>query len=313
NCEFCGIIAMNGREPRTKSSGQVIAELDSLYRAGWRGSVFFVDDNFIGNRAKVNEVLKHIIEWQRNHRFPFVFMTEASLNLANDDEIMHLMSQANFDSVFIGIETPCIESLKECGKHQNVNVDVAQAIKKIHKRGMQVLGGFILGFDSDNDSIFQTQIDFIQKIGVAMAMVGLLNALPNTRLWYRLKEEGRLTGATSGENTDGSMNFIPRMGEDKLKKGYRKVLNTIYCPKSYFQRVSKFLSDYKPTAKTEIKPAQVYAFVRSIWSIGILSRARFRYWKILINTMLFNFRALPAAITLSIFWLHFSKVAHNIE
>jgi radical SAM superfamily enzyme YgiQ (UPF0313 family) len=233
NCEFCDIIIMNGRIPRTKSPEQMVSELQSLYDVGWRGGVFIVDDNFIGNKTNVKQMLLPLIKWQEEHKYPFQFLTEASLNLAEDEELMQLMSKANFNKVFLGIETPSMDSLKECGKYQNTKRDLGDSVRIIHKNGIQVMGGFIVGFDNDTEKVFDSQIHFIQKVGIVTAMVGVLNALPQTRLWHRLKKEGRLLKDTSGENTDGSINFTPKMGKENLFRGYNKIISTIYSPKHY--------------------------------------------------------------------------------
>ena len=223
NCDFCDIIIMNGRVPRTKTPEQVIREFQILYDKGWRDGVFIVDDNFIGNKSNVKEMLPSIIEWQKNRNYPFKLLTEASTNLADDDELMQLMVNANFEKIFLGIETPDTESLKECGKFQNVKRNLVDTIKKIHRKGMQVMGGFIVGFDNDKENIFDRQIKLIQESGVVTAMVGVLTALPETKLWKRLKGEGRILKETSGGNTDGDINFIPIMGKEKLIKGYKKI------------------------------------------------------------------------------------------
>jgi radical SAM superfamily enzyme YgiQ (UPF0313 family) len=219
DCEFCDIIVMYGRKPRTKTPAQIVKEIQSLYEAGWKRDVFIVDDNFIGNKSNVKKMLPALIKWQKAHKYPFAIFTEASANLADDEELMQMMSAANFGKVFVGIETPSVDSLKECGKYQNVTCDLEEAVRIIHQNGMQVMGGFIVGFDNDTESIFETQIKFIQKVGIVTAMVGLLNALPQTRLWHRLKAEGRLLKETTGENTDASLNFIPRMGQQNLMEG----------------------------------------------------------------------------------------------
>lgn len=309
NCEFCDIVVMNGRIPRTKTPRQFVGELQSLHDAGWRRSVFIVDDNFIGNKINVKKMLLKLIDWQKTHNYPYTLLTEASTNLASDEELMQLMSLANFNKVFLGIETPHIDSLKECGKFQNVACDLKEAVKTIHRHGMQVMAGFIVGFDNDTDSIFETQIKFIQKIGVTTAMVGLLNAVPQTRLWYRLKAEKRLLGDPTGENTDGSLNFIPKMGRKKLLKGYRQVLSTIYTPKYYYQRIETFIGQYRPTAKGKFSKEIFRPFFKSMWDIGILSEARFYYWKLLIKTFFTKIQAFPVAIELTIYQVHFEKVA----
>ena len=215
NCEFCDIIIMNGRIPRVKSPAQMQREFQALYDAGWRKSVFIVDDNFIGNKREVKQLLPCLIEWQREHQFPFTLLTEVSVNLAGDEELMQLMSAANFFKVFIGLETPNHDSLVECGKNQNTAHSLAEVVDAIHRHGMQVMGGFIVGFDHDPENIFDLQVRFIQQIGVVTAMVSILTALPQTRLWKRLKAEGRLLSDASGENTDGGLNFEPIMEKEK--------------------------------------------------------------------------------------------------
>jgi radical SAM superfamily enzyme YgiQ (UPF0313 family) len=309
DCEFCDIVVMNGRRPRVKDTDQMLREIDSLHEAGWRGPVFIVDDNFIGNIASVKKFLPRLIDWQQAHGYPFKFMTEASINLAQDEELVRQLSQANFHKVFIGIETPSTDSLKECGKKQNVTADFSQAVRTLHQNGLQVMGGFIVGFDSDTESIFEQQIRFIQKIGVVTAMVGILNAMPKTRLWHRLKAENRLLGNVTGENTDASLNFIPSMSRTALIAGYKRVLSTIYAPEFYYRRINTFLKSYTPTARGKIAWSDVEAFLKSLWSIGVLSRARFAYWKLLIKTALTKRKALPVAVELAILGRHFDRVA----
>lgn len=311
NCEFCDIIIINGRSPRTKTSEQMINELQSLYNAGWRGSVFIVDDNFIGNKINVKQMLPKLIEWQKEYNYPFQFLTEASLNLAEDEELMQMMSKANFNKVFLGIESPSLDSLKECGKLQNTKMNLADSVKIIHKNGLQVMGGFIVGFDNDTEKVFESQIKFIQEIGVVTAMVGMLNALPKTRLWYRLKKEGRLLEDTSGENTDGSINFIPKMGKENLSKGYKRIISTIYSPKNYFKRINTFLNSYRPKTKGKISLQMISAFFKSMWGIGIISKARFQYWKLLIKTGITRIKFLPIAVEQAIYWKHFSKIVQK--
>jgi len=312
NCEFCDIIVMNGRKPRTKSANQIKKEFKAIYDAGWRKSVFIVDDNFIGNRREVKKMLPELITWQQEHNFPFTLLTEASTDLAKDEELMQMMSRANFFKVFLGLETPDNLSLRECGKYQNTAHNLVDAVNTIHRHGMQVMGGFIVGFDNDTESIFETQIKFIQQIGVVTAMVGLLTALPKTRLWQRLEAEGRLLSESTGENTDGSLNFMPTMGVEKLQAGYRKILQTIYSPKCYYQRINTFISNYKPTVRAKIGREDLAAFCRSVWRIGILSRARFRYWRLLIKTLVRKRVALPIAVELAIYGLHYDKIARRI-
>ncbi|MBN1502676.1 DUF4070 domain-containing protein [Candidatus Woesearchaeota archaeon] len=312
NCEFCDIVIMNGRIPRIKTPGQIIKELEALYKAGWRESIFFVDDNFIGNKLHVKKMLAHLILWQKRHKFPFRFLTEATADLAKDERLMRMMSAANFCKVFLGIETPDIDSLKECGKYHNTNLNLAEAVKTIQAHGMQVMGGFIVGFDNDKTTIFDRQIRFIQQVGIVTAMVGLLNATPQTRLWHRLKAEGRLLKETTGENTDGSLNFIPKMDTEKLIEGYKKILRTIYSSTDYYKRINIFIRNYKPTAISKINRADFFAFIKSLWKIGVLSKSRFRYWWLLFKTAATKAKALPIAIELAIYGQHFEKVTKRI-
>lgn len=312
NCEFCDIVVMNGRVPRQKSSEQMIRELQSLYESGWRGSLFIVDDNFIGNKVRVKEMLPKLIKWQKDRKYPFRLITEASTNLADDEELMQMMSAANFYKVFLGIETPCVDSLKECGKMQNAARNLAEAVKVIQQNGMQVMGGFIVGFDSDPAGIFDAQIKFIQKVGVVTAMVGVLTALPRTRLWHRLKAEGRLLGETTGGNTDGVLNFKPKMDREKLIAGYKKILASIYSRKNYYQRINTFLKNYQPTVRSKITRDDLRAFFVSIWKIGFVSRACFLYWKLIIKTFFTKYKALPVAVELAITGLHLEKISQKV-
>jgi radical SAM superfamily enzyme YgiQ (UPF0313 family) len=316
NCEFCDIVVLYGHKPRTKDKGQIIAELDALYDSGWRGGVFFVDDNFIGNKRRLkSEVLPVIIEWMRERKHPFSFFTEASINLADDEELMRLMSAAGFNMVFVGIESPNEESLVECNKLPNKNRDLLAAVKKIQRHGLQVQGGFIVGFDSDPPCIFKNQIDFIQKSGIVTAMVGVLMAPPGTRLYERLKKENRLLPKGSGDNTDGSTNFIPNMGLEMLAKGYRHVVETIYGPKQYYERIRIFLREYQPSrrAKFKVSLLQLIALVRSAWVLGVEEKGRLQYWKLFAWTVLRKPRSFALSMTLAVQGFHFRKVARKVN
>ena len=311
NCEFCDIIILNGHKPRTRNEGQVLAELDALYNRGWRDGVFVVDDNFIGNKKKLkSEILPAIIKWRKGKKYPFVLLTEASINLADDEELMHLMVEAGFDTVFIGIETPNEKSLAECTKSQNQNRDLAASVKKIQNCGLQVQGGFIVGFDNDPLSIFKNQINFIQKTGIVTAMVGLLNAPPGTRLYRRLKQERRLLKAFTGNNTDCSLNFIPKMNHETLINGYKHILDTIYSPKHYYERVKTFLKEYRPQGEIagRLQSHYIRAFFKSIWFLGIREKGRRYYWKLFLSTLLKQPRKFPISINLAVYGYHFRKV-----
>ncbi len=314
NCEFCEIVALNGRVPRTKDEGQFLGELGALYNLGWRGPVFVVDDNFIGNKRRLKaEVLPPVITWMKERNHPFSLYTEASINLSDDEELMRLMAEAGFNTVFVGIETPVSESLVECGKGQNRNRDLAADVRKIQNHGLEVQGGFIVGFDNDPPSIFETQIDFIQRSGIVTAMVGLLNAPRGTALYRRLKKEKRLLNDTSGDNTDCSINFIPKMNYETLINGYNRVLQTIYSPKRYYERVRTLLREYKPR-QLKVSQLQVHhfkAFTRSMWFLGVKEKGRRYYWKLLLSTLWGRPRSFPLFITLAIYGFHFRKVVET--
>ncbi len=309
NCDFCNVTALFGHRPRIKTADQIIAELDNLYQRGWRGQVFFVDDNFIGNKKYLmNLLLPALIDWQKDKK-GFLFNTEASINLADNEDLMHMMVEAGFDTVFIGIETPDEDSLAECNKKQNKNRNLIESVKSIQRTGLQVQGGFIVGFDSDGPSIFQRQIDFIQNSGIVTAMVGLLQAPPGTKLYERLKEEGRLRGLLSGDNVDGTTNIIPKMDMRQLLKGYENILNNIYRPRPYYKRIKTFLREYKaPKISIKLDFQRFLAFFRTSIRIGIFGKERLQYWNLVVWTLCRCPKLLPLAITLAIHGYHFRKV-----
>ncbi len=309
NCDFCDIIIMNGRVPRTKSDEQMLTELDALYKRGWRGAVFIVDDNFIGHKNKVKQLLPKVIDWNRKRRYPFNFITEASLNLADDDELLSMMAQANFSQVFLGLETPNEGSLNECNKLQNTQRDLVASVKKIQRAGIEVLGGFIVGFDSDPPNIFEQQIQFIHRIGVVTAMVGVLQAVPGTKLYQKLKEQGRLLMNPTGNHTDGILNFIPKMDTKALLEGYRKIIDTIYSPRNYYERVLTFLKEYKPCSKgRRVHLRDLKAFLKSLLVLGLLEKERRYYWRLLTKAFLRYRKAFPEAVAATIYGYHFRKV-----
>lgn len=314
NCDFCDITLLYGRVPRTKDKNQILEELNSIYNTGWRGDVFFVDDNFIGNKKKIKtEILPAIARWMKRKNRPFSFYTQTSVELSDDSELLRLMADAGFDTVFVGIETPDENSLAECGKVHNKNRDLIASVKKIQKFGMQVQGGFIVGFDSDPFTIFERQINFIQKSGIVTAMVGLLNALRGTKLYLRLKREDRLLKNISGDNTDCSINFIPRMNYDVLINGYKNIIKTIYAPKNYYARIKTFLREYKPSRKKifRLSARQMLAFFRSTVRLGIIGKERFYYWKLFFWTMFRRPYLLSNAVTFSIYGFHFRKISEK--
>jgi len=313
DCEFCDITTLFGRRQRLKPVEKMLAELDALYERGWKGNVFIVDDNFIGNKARLKkEVLPAIIRWMEEHKYPFWFNTEASINLSDDDELMDLMRRAGFSHVFVGIETPDEKSLKECNKFTNINRNLIFSVKKIQNYGMQVSGGFIVGFDSDTPSIFERQIKFIQKSGIVTAMVGLLNAPRGTRLYERLKQENRLLSQHfSGNNTDYSINFIPKMDPQMLINGYRKIVTTIYDPARYYERILEFFKEFKPLKRNRIgmfRLCYLKAIFKAMFYLGIFEKGRRHYWKLLLKTLTKYPRFLPEALTFAVYGFHFRKV-----
>lgn len=321
SCEFCDITTLYGRRARTKTTDQVIRELEAIYSLGWRGGVFFVDDNFIGNKKGLKEsVLPAMIDWMKSRRYPFEFATEASINLSDDDELMRLMVRAGFESVFVGIETPDNNALQECGKFQNTNRDLVECVKKIQRFGLNVRGGFIVGFDNDSSDTFERQIDFIQKSRIITAMVGMLNAPRGSKLFERLKNEGRLTDHITGDNTDFTTNIIPKMGYDRLYEGYRKVIKAIYSPQLYYERVKAYLKEYEPIEKRirgfDIKSIiqhfnYLIAPLKTTIVLGIKDSARRYYWKLLFWSLFRRPKLLPQAIAYSIYGFHFRKVFEN--
>jgi radical SAM superfamily enzyme YgiQ (UPF0313 family) len=315
DCEFCEITALLGRKFRTKSSGQMIQELENIYQTGFRGHIFIVDDNFIGNKKKLKQdLLPSMLEWAEKHRYPFHYTTEASINLADDKDLVNRMIRAGFSKVFIGIETPDETSLGECDKKQNRNRDLIDCVNQIQTAGMEVSAGFIVGFDNDSPGIFQRQIEFIQQSGIITAMVGLLNALNNTRLYQRLSDEGRLLSKSDGNNTNASLNFIPKMDKELLINGYKYIIETIYSSKAYTERVISFLKIYEPRIKlqTKLTFGKIMAFIRSIFILGILNRERIWYWKLFFWSLRNRPATFSLAITYSIYGYHFRKVAMNM-
>jgi Fe-S oxidoreductase len=313
-CEFCDIIEIYGRVPRTKSNPQMLAELDALKTAGWRGLVFIVDDNFIGNKKNVRLFMPDLIEWSRVNESPFSFITEASVNLAEDDALLQSMEDAGFRRVFLGIETPVEESLKEAQKGQNTRRDLLESVQKIQSYGMEVMAGFIVGFDNDPEDIFERQINFIQESAIPLAMVGLLTALPDTQLWRRLEKEGRLVEMASGNNTDCTINFVPKMNHDRLVEGYKTILRTIYNPREYYQRALDCLSRFhqnriEPRHATII--GDVKSLVRILFALGIRDSERRSFWKYCFDVIRFYPREIAHGLTLAAMGYHFRQITEK--
>jgi radical SAM superfamily enzyme YgiQ (UPF0313 family) len=324
NCEFCDIIEIYGRRPRTKAVAQVLAELDQLRAAGWREAVFIVDDNFIGNKARAKELCKALADWRSQYKTSFDFNTEASVNLADDPELMQLMKDAGFNSVFLGIETPDESGLIASNKLQNTRRSLLDSVATIQSFGMQVMGGFILGFDTDREDIFDRMVEFIQKSGIPIAMVGLLQAMPGTQLFRRLRGEGRIVDAGGGDNTGGWLNFLPHMDAAKLVDGYRSVLKQIYSSGAYYERVKLYLSRTQAKAGKRsagerqsrqqwLTRSNARAFVTSILRQGVFGRQRWSYWKFLLTAATRYRRCFGVAMTLAVMGYHFQVMTQKMS
>jgi radical SAM superfamily enzyme YgiQ (UPF0313 family) len=314
SCEFCDIIEIYGRVPRTKSNQQMLAELDTLNAAGWRGLVFIVDDNFIGNKKNVRLLMPDLIEWSRANERPFSFLTEASVNLAEDAALLAQMQKAGFDRVFLGIETPVEASLKEAQKGQNTRRDLLESIRTIQSYGIEVMAGFIVGFDNDPEDIFELQMKFIRDSGIPLAMVGLLTALPDTQLWRRLEREGRLLEASTGNNTDCTLNFVPRMRRQVLIEGYKRVLRNIYSPREYYRRALDCLSHFH---KDRIEPRRssflddLRSFARIVLTLGIIQPSRLEFWSYLYQVSRHHAGSFAHGITLAAMGYHFRRITEK--
>lgn len=315
DCEFCDITKLFGRVPRTKSNAQMLTELDALYDLGWRGPVFLVDDNFIGNRREAMRLLPEIAAWQRARAYPFDLFTEASVNLAQHEPLLDAMVAAGFSMVFLGIESPNPEALKRTRKAQNLRRDdsdyLLHAVRTIQRQGIEVSGGFILGLDGDGPEVFDAQLAFIQEAGIPRAMVGLLTALRGTDLYARLEAEGRLVGEASGNNVEIALDFRPQLEPSVLIAGYRRVLASLYEPglTSYFARCWTLVSNLGPGVtgrRRHFEMAKLLALLRSV-RLQVLSRQAPAYLGFLLRTLVHRPRHLPLAIRLAIMGLHFQK------
>jgi len=311
-CEFCDIIEIYGRRPRTKTPAQVVAELDQLYERKWRGSVFIVDDNFIGNKKRVKELLPVLSEWNERRRRPFNFFTEASLNLADDTELLKMMKSACFTRVFLGVETPVEASLKEAQKLQNTRRSLMESIHRIQDYGMEVMAGFIVGFDNDPEDVFDQQVEFIQESAIPLAMVGLLLALPGTQLYRRLMKEGRIVDQGHGNNMDLRLNFIPKMNPQRLVEGYRSILARIYQPDAYYERVLRFLERYNPVHHRQRSLSDYRAFFRSVLKQGFFTEGRASYWRFFLQAVTRYRHAFDTAITLAVMGYHFQTLTRAV-
>jgi radical SAM superfamily enzyme YgiQ (UPF0313 family) len=316
NCDFCNITSMLGHKMRIKTADQILIELDGLYQRGWRGGIFFVDDNLIGNKKALREqLLPALIEWRKD-KIGIAFNTEVSINLADDSALMDQMVEAGFNQVFVGIETPDDSNLAECSKFQNRNRDLVADVKRIQSAGMQVQGGFIVGFDNDSVVTFDRLVEFIQKTGIVTAMVGILQAPFGTRLYERMQKAGRIIASFTGDNVSGATNIIPKMDANLLSTRYKELIRHIYSPEVYYERVRIFLRDYQlPKIKPDISIRNIWtnatAFVRSVFKLGIFGKERKQYWSLFFWTLFKKPQLFPLAITFSVYGYHYRKVSET--
>ena len=305
-CEFCDIIVLYGRKPRTKTPGQLLAELDYLYELGWRRGVFMVDDNFIGNKRNVKLLLKDLKVWQVEHQYPFRFNTEASIDLAQDAELMELMTECYFDAVFLGIETPDEESLQLTKKFQNTRSSLAESVDTITRAGLRVIAGFIVGFDGEKSGAGDRIVRFAEQTGIPTTTFAMLQALPNTALWHRLEKEGRLRGKDGNINQTTLMNFIPTRPLEEIAREYVEAFWQLYEPEQYLDRVYRyFLTLGAPKCKTPFKLPSLIdlkAVLIVCWRQGLKRKTRWKFWHHLFSMIRRN----PAV------WEHYLIVcAHN--
>ncbi len=290
DCEFCHVIILNGRRPRHKSPEQFLAELTALYQTGYRGTAMIVDDNVIGHRGKAGELFRALAEWQQAHGYPFIFLAQATVDLGDHPELLELMSAAGFFRLFLGIETPDAASLAECGKAQNQGRDLVAAIKTIQRHGIEVAGGFILGFDADPPTIFADQLKLIDEAAIPVAMVGLLAAPPGTRLHARLEAEGRITGQSDGDSTMNlkGFNIVPKMGREALIAGYRRLLAQLYETEPYYQRVLRLLAHLGANPHLPARPPRFWelmTLVKILWGLGCRDKGRRRFWRFIFRVL----------------------------
>ncbi len=315
HCEFCDIVELFGHKPRTKTPAQILAEMDLLYEGGWRGSLFVVDDNFIGNRLEVRRLLPEVARWQEERNYPFTLYTEASLDLATDERLMDDMVRAGFNMVFVGIETPDQATLEAAGKSLNSRADLLASVRAIQAKGLEVAAGFIVGFDEDQDDIFERQIRFIGQAAIPTAMVGLLTALPGTRLHTRLASEGRLLFTSVGGNNthDLELNFLPRMDADALRAGYKRVLAEVYRPRRYFARCLELIRRMKPhkTSVRRIRLIELRAFFHSLVR-QTFSRYTFAYWSYLLRGLALRPRMIAELVTMAVKGHHFFTITRSL-
>lgn len=282
-CEFCDIIVLYGRKPRTKAPEQLLAELDRLYELGWRRAIFMVDDNFIGNKRNVKLLLKELKQWMADHEYPFTFNTEASVDLAQDPELMQLMMECNFNAVFLGIETPDADSLELTKKFQNTRGSLVEAVQTINRAGLRIMAGFIIGFDGEKRGAGDRIIDFVEETAIPTAVFGLLQALPNTALWHRLEKEGRLYDTKTDGNQFALMNFVPTRPIEEIAREYVHAFCTLYDPSRFLSRVYRHFLQLQPSpcpvpfrfpSLTDLRALAIV-----VWRQGFKRSTRWQFWR----------------------------------
>jgi len=291
-CEFCDIIVLYGRKPRTKTPEQLLAELDRLYELGWRRAIFMVDDNFIGNKRNVKLLLKELKVWMAEHQYPFSFNTEASVDLAQDPELIELMLECNFNAVFLGIETPDADSLELTKKFQNTRSSLAESVQIINRQGLRIMAGFIIGFDGEKTGAGDRIIEFVEQTAIPTAVFGILQALPHTALWYRLEKEGRLVNTSMDGNQMALMNFTPTRPVEEIAREYVHAFCTLYEPGRFLDRTYRhFLHMTPPRCKP---PGQFPSLVELkalaivVWRQGFKRNTRWKFWRNLFSMIKHN-------------------------
>jgi radical SAM superfamily enzyme YgiQ (UPF0313 family) len=330
NCEFCDIIELYGRVPRSKTNAQMLAELEALYRRGYRGHVDFVDDNLVGNKKALKLFLPALIQWQQERGYPFRFSTEASINLADDTQLLHLMGQANFFAIFVGIETSDTETLISTQKKQNTKRSIADSIHRIYDAGMFVTAGFIVGFDTEKDHVAAQMIACIEATSIPWCMIGLLTALPNTQLTRRLEKEGRYFGANLAGESDqctGGLNFATRRPRQDIWSDYRAVLAAVYEPAAFFERVRRVgRAMRRPSLPQQAAPhrrASIVALSGRLKDFRALGRVMWRmtvrrpdlrrhFWRTFLDCAKTNPAALDYVVTLMVVYLHLGTFAQSV-
>ena len=317
-CEFCNVIELFGRKPRAKMTDQVLAELDTLYNLGYRGHIFFVDDNFLSSK-KIKDLLVQIALWSASRKYPFYFAAETSIDLVNKDEVLGLLKDADFRYISLGIETPENEVLQKACKNQNMNYSIPEVVKKLMLYGIIVDASFILGFDNETRQTASLLIQSIQDSGICMAMIGTLYALPNTRLLDRLRKENRLfSEATilSADNTEidqmtSGLNFITLRSRKQILSEYIHILESVYSPENYFERLSmlglnlKIDNKHKPDLKKGLR--MFYSFLKICIRLGFSRKTSLLYWKLIFKILFQNPKAIEAVVSLAAMYIHFSK------